>query len=60
MSAKNLKQRINITLCAKISKIVSETLALLTLTYGEYAMKKSSILNGIGSSGKDEKMCKII
>jgi hypothetical protein len=35
MSDKNLEQRINIKFCVKISKSVSETLALLTLAYGE-------------------------
>jgi hypothetical protein len=34
-------------------------LALLTVAYGEYAMKKLSVLNGIGSSRKGEKMCKM-
>jgi hypothetical protein len=43
MSDKNLEQRINIKFCVKISKNASETLALLTLNYGEYAMKKSSV-----------------
>jgi len=36
MSEKNLEQRINIKFCVKIGKIVSETLALLTVAYGEY------------------------
>ena len=40
MSDKNLEQRINIKFCVKISKSDSETLALLTVAYGEYAMKK--------------------
>jgi hypothetical protein len=35
-----------------------ETLALLTVAYGEYAMKKLSDLNGTGGSRKGEKMCK--
>jgi hypothetical protein len=39
---KNLEQRIKIKFCVKIGKIASETLAQLTLAYGEYAMKKSS------------------
>jgi hypothetical protein len=42
MSDKNLEQQINIKFCAKSGKSASETLALLTLAYGEYAMKKSS------------------
>ena len=40
---KNLEQRINIKICVKIGKNASETLALLTVAYGEYAMKKSSL-----------------
>jgi hypothetical protein len=43
MSDKNLEQQISIKLCVKIGKSASETLALLTVTYGEYAMKKSSV-----------------
>jgi hypothetical protein len=44
MSNKNLELRINIKFSVKIGKSASETLALLTLAYGEYAMKKSSVL----------------
>jgi hypothetical protein len=40
MSDKNLEQRINIKFCVKIGKRATETLALLILAYGEYAMKK--------------------
>jgi hypothetical protein len=40
MSDKNLEQRINITFHVKIGKSASETLALLTLAYGEYTMNK--------------------
>jgi hypothetical protein len=43
MSDKNLEQRINIKLRVKIGNSASEPLALLTLAYGEYAMKKSSV-----------------
>ena len=43
MSDKNLEQRINIKFCVKIGKSASETLVLLTVAYGEYAMKKSSV-----------------
>jgi len=35
MSDKNLTQRMNIKFCVKIGKIASETLALLTVAYGE-------------------------
>jgi hypothetical protein len=42
-SDKNLEQRINIKFCVKIGKSASETLALLTVVYGEYAAKKSSV-----------------
>jgi hypothetical protein len=41
MSDENLEQRINIKFCVKIGKSASETLALLTVAYDEYAMKKS-------------------
>jgi hypothetical protein len=43
MSEKNLEQCINIKFCVKIGKSGSERLALLTLAYGKYAMKKSSV-----------------
>jgi hypothetical protein len=43
MSDKNLEQRINIRYCVKIGKSASETLAILIMAYGEYAMKKSSV-----------------
>jgi hypothetical protein len=43
MSDENLEQRINIKFCVKTSKSASEMLALLTVAYGEYAMKKSSV-----------------
>jgi len=42
MSDKNLEQRTNIKFSVKIGKSASETLALLTVAYGEYTMKKSS------------------
>jgi hypothetical protein len=42
MNDKNLEQWINIKFCVKSDKSSSETLALLTFAYGEYAMKKSS------------------
>jgi hypothetical protein len=43
MNDKNLEQRINIKFCVKTDKSASETLALLTFAYDEYAMKKSSV-----------------
>jgi hypothetical protein len=57
MSDKNLEQQISIKFYVKIGKSASET-SLLTLAYGEYALKKL-FLNGIGSSRKGEKMCKM-
>jgi hypothetical protein len=39
----NLEQRINIRFCVMIGKSASETLALLTVAYSEYVMKKSSV-----------------
>jgi hypothetical protein len=43
MSDKNLEQGINVKFCVMIGKSASETLALLTVAYGEHAMKKSSV-----------------
>jgi hypothetical protein len=43
MSDEILEQQINIKFCVKVGKCVSETLALLTVAYGEYAMKKWSV-----------------
>ncbi|CAI9618761.1 unnamed protein product [Staurois parvus] len=43
MSDRNPKQRINIKFCMKISKRLSETLALLQQAYVEHSMKKSSV-----------------
>jgi len=42
-SDKNLDQQMNIKFCVKIGKSATETLILLTVAYGEYAMKKSSV-----------------
>ena len=43
MSDKNLEQQINVKFCVKIGKSASEKLALLTVAYGEYAVRKSSV-----------------
>jgi hypothetical protein len=43
MSDKNLEQQINIKFCVKIGKSAIETLTLLTVAYGEYALKNSSV-----------------
>jgi hypothetical protein len=43
MSGKNLQQRINIKFCVKIGKSATEKLTLVTVAYGEYGMKKSSV-----------------
>jgi hypothetical protein len=43
MSDKNLGQRMNIKFGVKTGKSTSETLALLTVAHGEYAMKTSSV-----------------
>jgi hypothetical protein len=59
MSGKNLEQRINIKFCVKIGKSASETLALLTVAYGEYAMKKSSVSKWHRGFKKGEKICKL-
>jgi len=44
VSGKNLEQWINVKFCVKIGKSASEMLALLTVAYGEYAMKKWSVV----------------
>jgi hypothetical protein len=36
-------QQINIKYCVKIGKSASKTIALLTLAYGEYAIKRLSV-----------------
>jgi hypothetical protein len=43
MRDKNLEQRIKIKFCVKIGESASETLVLLIMAYGEYAMKKSNV-----------------
>jgi hypothetical protein len=43
MSDKNLEKRINNKFSVKIGNSASETLALLTVAYVAYAMKKSSV-----------------
>jgi len=43
MSDKNLEKRIKTKFCVKIGKSASETLALLTVAYGEYAMRIWSV-----------------
>ena len=43
MSDKNLEQRINVKFCVEIGKSASKTSALLTVAYGEYSMKKSTV-----------------
>jgi hypothetical protein len=58
VSDENLERRINIKFCVKIGKSASETSALLTVAYCEYAMK-NSCLNDIGGSRKGKKMCKM-
>jgi hypothetical protein len=35
----------------KFDKSSSETLAILTVAYSEYAVKKSNVYNGIGGEG---------
>jgi hypothetical protein len=57
MHDKNLEQQINIKFCVKIGKSASEMLALLTVTYGEYAVKKSCVFEWQRRFRKGEKMC---
>jgi len=42
-SDKNLEQRMNIKFCVKIGKSASKTLALVTVAYSEYVVKKLSV-----------------
>jgi hypothetical protein len=39
----NLQQWINFMFCVKIGKSASETLALLTVAFDDYTIKKSSV-----------------
>jgi hypothetical protein len=52
MCDKNLEQRINITFCVNIGKSPGETLALLTMAYDEYTMKKWNVLMAQGDQGR--------
>jgi hypothetical protein len=54
---KNLEEWINIKFCVQIGNTARETVAILTLAYGEYAMKKSSVSNSIGGSREGKKKC---
>jgi len=58
MSDKNLEQWINIKFCVKIVKSASETLALLTVAYGEYAMKKLSVFEWHRWFKEGKEICK--
>jgi len=60
MSDKNLEQRRNIKFCVKIGKSASESLALLTVAYGEYVMKKSSVFEWHRRFKEGREMCKTI
>jgi hypothetical protein len=57
MSDKNLEQRLNVKFCVKMGKSASEMLAPLTVAYGEYIMKKSSVFKFHRGSRKGEKLC---
>jgi hypothetical protein len=57
MNDKNLELWINSKFCVKTGKRASETLALLPLSYGEYAAKKSSIFEWHKRFKGGEKMC---
>jgi hypothetical protein len=59
MSDKNLEQQINTKFCVKIGKSASETLALLTMAYGEYAMMKSSVSEWHRRFKEGREMCKM-
>jgi hypothetical protein len=59
MSDKNLEQRIDIKFCVKIGNSASETLSILTVAYGEYAMKKSRVFDWhrLFKEGRDDVQC---
>jgi hypothetical protein len=57
MSDKSLEQRINIKFCVNLGRSASKTLALSTLAYGEYAMKKWSVFEWHRRFEKSEKLC---
>jgi hypothetical protein len=59
MSDEKPVKRINVKFCVMIGKNASETLAQLALTYGEYAMKKSAVLERHRLSRKGEMLCKM-
>jgi hypothetical protein len=58
ISDNNLEQRINIKFCVWIGKSACETLALLTVAYGEHAMKKPRVFQW-HRRFKVEKICKM-
>jgi hypothetical protein len=43
MSDKNLEQQIYLKFCVKIGTSASESLAVLTVAYGDYIMKKLNV-----------------
>jgi hypothetical protein len=59
LSGENLEQRINIKFCVKIGKSASEMSVLLTVAYGKYTMKKSSVFEWHRPFKKGKKMCKM-
>jgi hypothetical protein len=55
MSDKNPEQQINGKSCVKIGNSASVTSAILTLAYCEYAIKKSSVFNGVCGSRRGDR-----
>jgi hypothetical protein len=53
MIAKSVEKRLNFKISVKTGKGASEII-LLTLGYGEYAIRTSSVFNGICGPTKDE------
>jgi hypothetical protein len=51
---KNLEQRINSECCVKIGNSGSETVAILTLAYGEYAMLQAGRSRVHSTSSRNE------
>lgn len=60
MSERNLEQQIGIKFCVKNGKSSYETVVLVKMAYGKYAMKKVSIFEWHRQFKEGRKMCMII
>lgn len=59
ISDKNLQWRVKFTVSAETGKSASEMLSLKTHAYDECDVKRTCVLNGIGSPAKGAYVCKI-